>query len=251
MLSDAEKNKILSVSKKEIKEARDKRIERVEKAISYKKGSSQKNKLRYLLWESNKYMVVVDKPGKEAAKNYNMCKYKDGSKGNNPNDMYPTIIFDGEEINDGLKSFSEVFEVLFSLRKHDKALELIACLLFRSAFMVDHKKEKDGLWKYNPPQKIVNEISKDVKNLKGIPILTFLHYLDAIGLNEDVKYYTLGYDIRNGTGRRNNMMTCVSLIAVILERYSIAKFAGYFARPPVGISAISQKKAVELFPYLL
>jgi hypothetical protein len=116
--------------------------------------------------------------------------------------------------------------------------------------MVDHSKDSNGDWRYIPPQSIINLITSETSTIKGIPILAFLHYLDAIGLNEDVKYNTLGYDTTKGYGRRNNMLTCVNLIAVILERYSISKFAGSFAKPPVGVSPISFKKALEIFPYL-
>ncbi|MCA9327294.1 hypothetical protein KDA14_02075, partial [Candidatus Saccharibacteria bacterium] len=84
----------------------------------------------------------------------------------------------------------------------------------------------------------------------GVPPLVFLHYLNALALNEDVKYHTLGYDIVTGTGRRNNMLTCVNLIGVFLGGVSIVEFAGQFSRPPAGISAISQKKMREILPLL-
>jgi hypothetical protein len=240
----------LSTTNEERKSHKEKRLERIKEAIKYESGQDQATKKFHTLWSRDGYEVAVGKPGKEAAENYNNCRYKDGHSGNNPNDMYPAVFLNGSEIVGIMKTFEEVFEGLFSLKKHDRALELIACLLFRSAFMIDHSMDDKGYWRYRPSIEIIDLIKSEVSTIKGLPVWVFLHYLDAIGLNEDVKYHTLGYEIGLGYGRRNNILTCVNLIAVLLERFPITKFAGTFARPPAGVSPISTKKALEIFPYL-
>ena len=116
--------------------------------------------------------------------------------------------------------------------------------------MADYKEIETGKWRYSPPSSIIEELRNNIDKIYGVPPLVFLHYLNALALNEDVKYFTLGYDITKDTGRRNNLLTCVNLIGVFLDRVSIVDFAGSFSRQPAGISAISQRKMREIFPLL-
>lgn len=230
--------------------AGNKRMARVSEAISWDGGTE--NNLRYhTIFSEGKYSIRLGKPGKEAAPSYNRCKYRDGHSGNNPNDMRPSIFINEERQNEQLASFTDIFNELQALGRSDEgALELIACLLFRSAYMIDHREISPGIWRYEIPKEVLNVIKKTLPTANGMPMKVFLHFLDALAWNEDVKYYTLGYDIRLGTGRRNNLMTCVNLIGVLLNKVSIADFAGKFGRPPAGISDIAKKEALEIFPLL-
>jgi hypothetical protein len=59
----------------------------------------------------------------------------------------------------------------------------------------------------------------------GEPIEVFLHYLELIALNEDVKYHTLGHDVfGTGVGRYNNLMTYVIIIDILIYRIFILIF---------------------------
>ena len=228
-----------------------KRMERVLESISWSFGNED-SLLYQSIWRDNSgYEVKLGKPGKEAAIGYNRCRYKDGHYGNNPNDMKPVVFFNNNVLANQVASFADIFDELYKLKESSRlAAELMACLLFRSAFMIDHEEVEEGIWRYNPPLEVVKKISECISNINGMPVLAFLNFLDALAWNEDTKYYTLGYNIKDGTGRRNNLLTCVNVIGVLLDKVKLSKFAGNFGRPPAGISAISQKEALSIFPFL-
>ena len=227
-----------------------KRSESVVEAISWPKGLNPDSRENTVVYADNNYQVILTKPGKEAADDYNRCRYKDGRIGNNPNDMRPEILLNGSKFGANA-TFKDVFYELQVLHsKSQKGLELIGYLLGRSAYMADHVEISPGIWRYSPPNSVIEELRNNIDMIYGVPPLVFLHYLNALALNEDVKYFTLGYDITKDTGRRNNLLTCVNLIGVFLDKVSIVDFAGSFSRPPSGISAISQRKMREIFPLL-
>lgn len=242
----------LAVSKEDIstKVAGVRRLARVAEAISWNPGT-QAEPIYHTIWQSGEYTIALAKPGKEAAPGYNLCKYQDGHKGNNPNDTRPTIFQNGVRIDTHVASFYDIFDELQNLGRADEsALELIGCLLFRSAYMVDHGEVTSGIWRYRIPANVLTEITTKLPIADGLPMEVFLHFLDALAWNEDTKYHTLGFDVRLGYGRRNNLLTCVNLIGVLLRKVSLSKFAGNFSRMPAGISAISNKEALEVFPHL-
>ncbi len=229
------------------------RIERAKEAISWSSGLALENQHFHEIWKDNNgfYSVKMAKPGKEFFET--AIRYKDGHRDNNPNDMRPTL-FVGAVQQSNYATFQEVFhELQITWRKSEFAAELLACLLFRSAFMVDHTKNKfgeEGYWRYVPNQDVVSILESELNSMHGISCLAFLHYLDAIGLNEDVKYLTLGYPIQQGYGRRNNLLTYVNILSMFLERETFGAVAGAFSRPPAGVAPISQSKAIQFFPWL-
>lgn len=226
------------------------RLSIINEAITWPKGPDQEHKVPTTLFSSGLYVVRLSKPGKEAAPEYDNARYKDGIKGNNPNDMRPEIVINGKLLEKNA-TFVDVFEELQKIHlTSPEGIRLVACLLGRSAYMADHVEMSPGKWRYSPPTELLDRLKILIPEAFGVPIEVFLHYLDALALNEDVKYHTLGYDVTTGTGRRNNLLTCVNVIAVLLGKVGIASFAGSFARPPVGISAISLKKMREIFPEL-
>lgn len=103
---------------------------------------------------------------------------------------------------------------------------------------------------YNPPMDAIKEIESIMDNYNGISIEAFIHYLDAIGYNEEVKYYGLGYNFKGGIGRKNNMLTYANIIAVLMGKASFYKLCGSFSRPPIGVSPITIQNAMEAFPEL-
>jgi len=227
-----------------------KKIAAVNEAISWPKGPDIDHKIPTIVFEKDVYTVQLNKPGKEAAPDYIASRYKNGDFGSNPNDMRPEILQNGEMVK-GLASFTEIFEELQRLHLvSTEGIRLLACLLARSAYMLDHVEKSPGVWRYEPPADVMEKISLLIPSAEGVPVEVFLHYLDALALNEDVKYLTVGYDIKTGTGRRNNLLTCVHVIAVMLGLASIARFAGTFASIPRGISPIAYKTMLEIFPEL-
>jgi hypothetical protein len=245
-------NDALMLSENDVKSkiAAAKRLETIAEAIGWPAGKSQDARLSTSIFDNGVYVVRLSKPGKEAEPDYQRCRYKNGNYGNNPNDMRPEIVFEGKLIEKNA-SFTDIFEEIQKIHLVDPdGVKLLACLLGRSAYLADHKQISPGVWRYQPPFVVVDRLKRLIPKAYDVPIEVFLYYLDALALNEDVKYHTLGYEIAQGTGRKNNLLTCVNLIAMLLGEVSIAKFAGNFTRPPVGINAISLVKMREIFPEL-
>jgi len=219
----------------------------VKESISWPCGPSMDDQYHYIIWKDDEYIIALGKPGKEVY--IDTLRHKNGSLTNNANDMKPTISVNGNELRtDG--SFTAIFEAFQELgRSNETALELLACLLYRNAFLQDHKLQNDQ-YVYSPPALVVEQIESYIGTIFGISPMAFLHYLEAIALNEDTKYHTLGHDISKGTGRTNNLLTCVNIIGVFLNRVPLIKFAGALTRPPTGIATISNKAAREAFPLL-
>lgn len=232
---------VLRLDTTEIKAGKLLREKSIDYAVSLHGGPSVKEKDHHTLWKGAGYEVGVGKPGKEAER-----------KIPNINDMWPYIkkhnIFDEKSA-----SFTAIFtELEHMANKSPHSLELLGCLLARSAFMLDHEIVEDVVV-YKPPKSIVEEISKEINQMFGVPLIVFLQYLETIALNEDVKYQrrlnSNGKSYSKSAGRPNNLLTCAHLIAVLLGRASIVKFASGFAQQR-GVSAISAKQLIGCFPML-
>lgn len=224
----------------EVKDKKD-RLIRKGKELS---GQTDKGQYDYhIAWQSGdgRYKVGVGKYGKEYY--LQTISWKDGHKGNNPNDMRPTIWIDGKEAAfDG--SFDHVFNFFQYVCHIDtRALEILGCLMFRNAFLLDHDEELN----YHPSQEAVDYLKKTVPEYEGISVEAYLHYMEMIAWNEDIKYHSLGYDVHKGIGRKNNMLTYAHIIAILLGKGSLSKLCSQFSRPPVGVSPIAQSLAREVF----
>ena len=247
----------ISSSKKEMRTAR------VLKGISLPKGPNPDKKIKTTILESRNIEISFMKPGKEAALDWTRCPYKNGSRGNNPNDMLPIIEIDGVQpvlnLGDGESqniSFEDVFEIIDRLKRgNEEVLDVLGTLFCRMSLLADHEYEPafGGDVVYKIPEKslqFLEENTNPEEELAGLPPYALLHLLDALAWQEDVKYHTLGHNIHSGTGARNNLLTYAHAIAVFLNRRSFSKFAGSFARPPAGISALPYTQMVDFFPLL-
>lgn len=227
-------------------EAKRKRQKLIEIAQSLPGKTTNGEFLYHEIWKSDdsRFIVGVGKFGKEYYSN--SIKWKDGHKGNNPNDMKPTIWVEGKEMSfDG--SFDHVFNFFQEVsHKDSRALEILGALMYRNAHVQDHNDEL----KYQPPREAIEYLNQAFPLYDGISIEAYLHYLEMIAWNEDVKYSTLGYDPNKGPGRLNNMLTYAHIIAVLLGKASFAKLCSSFSRPPVGVSPITYKDAQVAFPEL-
>ena len=220
-----------------------------EEAILWERGTIPGKKY-YPIYTFLDFEVILGKPGKESAQDYNRCTYRDRRRVNNPNDMTPMLL-KNKKLLENKFGFDNIFEMIHSI-KDERALEILGALLFRMAYMLEYKFDEEGHVRLEISKDALKILENKCSNVKGVPIRVFLEMLEIISLNEDVKYHTLGYNnnFKNGAGKRNNLLTYCRLIAVLLERESFFAFVGSFARPPVGISSISNSKSFEVFPDL-
>lgn len=232
--------------------ARLRRAEMLMEAISFPKGKNQEKRKITEIYKSGDFVVAVGKPGKEASPDFKRKHYITGKTTNNPNDMNPLIMKRGVKIGNDL-TFEAMFEQIEHLMRADIfGLEILGMLIFRMAFMLDHKQNQNGKWRYEPPKECLNILKKRLPEVGGVPVDVFLYFLDILALNEDVKMHTLGHEnAKHDYGRINTLLTFAHLIAVLLNRRSLAKFAGAFARPPSGMAPLPKIKGLfETYPLL-
>lgn len=232
--------------------AKPRRIDFLREALSWPKGKSQEKRKTTELYKSGDFVVAVGKPGKEAAPAFKRRHYITGAITNNPNDMNPFVMKNNKKVGNDL-TFAELFEQIEHLIRADViGLELLGMLIFRMAFMLDHEKNPKGRWRYVPPEKSGAILKKRLPEVGNIPVNVFLYFLDVLALNEDVKMHTLGHEnAQHDYGRVNTLLTFAHLVAVLLNRRSLAKFAGAFARPPSGMAPLPKIKGLfETYPLL-
>lgn len=185
--------------------------------------------------------VGVAKPGKEAEESRDVV---------NPHDMTPLVLNDSADT--GYRpTFADIFRSLQSLGAEEQtrsALEVIAALMARNAYMLDHKISPAGSWRYSPPELAVNYLESVVDDVDGVPPRTFLFLTEALALNEDVKYYSLKGEL-TPSGRPNNLLTCTHIAAVFLDMAGLVDFAYGLTRGR-GVAPLSQQKIRTIFPLL-
>lgn len=232
--------------------AKPRRVEMLMEAISWPRGKSQEERKITKIYKSGAFTVVVGKPGKEAAPGFKRKHYITGEQTNNPNDMNPAIMRNGVKVGKDL-TFEALFEQIEHLMRADIfGLEVLGMLIFRMAFMLDHYKNSASYWRYRPPKASLVVLKKRLPKIGDVPADVFLYFLDVLALNEDVKMHTLGHEnAAHDYGRVNTLLTFAHLIAVLLNRRSLAKFALAFAHPPFNHSPLPKIKGVfTTFPVL-
>ena len=191
-------------------------------------------------YEFNSYVIKIMKPGKEANQRNKAGEIK------NPFDAPPAIFKEKKLINID-PSFNFIFKKFVDLsHKNKECLDLIGHLLVLNAYMLNHDKDKKGRWRYNPNTDVLDYLDNKLGNFFEIPTLVFLYYLELIALNEDVKY-SRTHNVYLGYGRRNNVLTYVHLISVLLQRSDFTKFISSLSRIPVGVAPIAQKDILNIF----
>ncbi len=228
--------------------AKEKREEFVSEAISWNSGPDQENRVYTEVYSSGDYSIGVGKPGKEASPDYKGFRnYKTGIKGNNPHDMNPHILLNGKKIEKDA-TFEEIFGEIEKMKQDDLfGLEIFGTLLYRMAFMLDHKLNENGNWRYSPSEDIISLLEERIPKISEKPMKTFLYFLDILGLNEDIKVTEGGHGVSQDYGRINTLLSFCHLVAVILERKPLYKFAGQFSRPPSGMAPIPKTERGGIF----
>ncbi len=232
--------------------ARSRRVEMTAEAMAWPKGKSQEKRKITEIYKADNFVVAVGKPGKEAAPDFKRKHYITGVITNNRNDMNPFVMKNGKKVGNDL-TFEAMFEQIEHLMHADLfGLELLGMLIFRMAFMLDHQQDTQGNWRYIPPNQSMLVLNKRLPKVGDVSAEVFLYFLDVLALNEDVKVHTLGHEnAKYDYGRVNTLLTFAHLISVLLNRRSLAKFAGNFARPPSGMAPMPKIKGIfETFPLL-
>jgi hypothetical protein len=243
----------LTITKKIIREhAVTVKGEQIEYYTSLPTGSAITEQRFTEMYQYGNYSIGVGKPGKEVFSNN--IKYHSGLKGNNPHDMTPRIFLNGDLVMyDG--SFEAIFKEFVRIHHSVEALEILGSLFYRNAYLLDHQKI-DGRWLYNPPNEAIEILHMHCTDFLGLPVEVFLYYLELIASNEDTKYSTLGYNLSDGIGRKNNLLTYAHVIHIIIQKHKktegeflldFMSFAGRLTSPPAGLNPISDKKALETF----
>jgi hypothetical protein len=186
------------------------------------------------------------KPGKEATRSGNKRK---------PNDMLPVVRKKGER-RIRKATFKNLAVALHKKRPALKAAQLLGALLCRSAVMADHTKDRRGKWKYKPDPEVIKAISSDIPTIYAVPVEAFLHYVDALGWNEDVKYGSTKKGDKpkslkklSSRGRPNTLRTLAHIVAADIDAVKVTDVIGGLISGR-GVAPLSQARARMAFPAL-
>lgn len=226
----------------------DKRVELIKIAEGWSGLDERGSYIFHNVWRSNdnNYVVSLGKYGKEY--------YQPGTTGHgvkNCNDMRPSIIKDGQVLMSVKGGFDDIFRLMERCKEDGKedVLRAFAILFFRNALLLDHS-IVDGKYYYNPDSGLIDYICSEFPSWEDVPMDVYIRFLDAIGYNEDVKYYTKGkLEKTKGIGRENNMRTYAYVICCILgyEKWSpcIYNLMKHF-----GVAPITNEMMGRHFPEL-
>lgn len=228
--------------------SKQKRADAIAEARAWPPGPDQEHKTYQPVSPEHRGLTVaLGKPGKEAA--------WEGDK-KNPYDMLPSVL-GADDPEAYLGSFVDIFGEFFELglgqrygRPPEETLELVAAMLFRSAYMLDHHQISPGKWRWRPPETTMEVVESEVEVLGGLPVRTYLHMVEALAWNEDVKYehrFRLKGKRQGAVGRQNNLLTCVNVIGVVVGRVPAAHVLGGMSR---GVCPIGRTDAEQVFPVL-
>ncbi len=187
----------------------DKRMHLINEAIGWD-GTLTKPMTHSVGRSSDDSLLLFEKPGKEAR------------AGTNENDMRPVIIVKGKPLEP--PSFSFIWSDLTNIAMADfEAFRAVLILIYRSAYLLDHRKDKNGNWRYDPSPPVmecINELDKLVGSKTEFGSVDgLLRFIDLLGWNEDVKYHSSngkasftegkygGKDPR--IGRTRTFLTCI------------------------------------------
>ena len=214
------------------------RRQAIAEAVSWPSGSSQCPRVTVYQQLGEGSSIRFGKPGKEAGR----------EKNPNKNDMTPQL-WVGRHNTAHRLSFAELYGWLEDLARDERgvaALSLLAVLAIRNTFMLDHRAEGAG-WRYFPEETALSELEVLAPTIGLLPAKRFLHYLDAIALNEDVKYNAEAIEPRRG--RPNNLLTTVRVISVLLGRERLSPLLAPLVRSGRGgVSPIEPREALRRFP---
>lgn len=185
-------------------ELKNKREKRILEALNWKRGSSDSPKKHIIAVLPKGLEVYFLKPGKEVLR-----------KTPNVNDMTPCV---GRGFN---YSFDDIWRELSKISVYDfEIFKAVLTLVYRNAYLLDHVEVAKNRIRYNPNVQImscIEDMEQSLGDIMDYGLFGFLHFLDILGWNEDVKYH-----VENGiptfkgkheykTGRLNTLLTCITI----------------------------------------
>ena len=221
----------------------------IEEAKSFPSGPSTAQQVPNLLTEfpasfglDAPLSIRMKKPGKE---------FDRPGEDKNLLDMTPSV-FRGEADLRVRPTFRKLYVPMEQMARQDPGgAEAVGALFVRAAYMIDHKEIAPGSWRYRPPEVALQFVESRTPELLGLPFRVALHLLDAIALNEDVKYVGTGrYELEDGVGRPNNLLTSAHAVAALMNRVSVAGFVGDLLQIPRMIAPIKAADVDSAFPVL-
>lgn len=234
-----------------------KRIDLINIALQWEGATPNNTFIMHNVWEypqDSTYKVCFGKYGKEyyeVSSDYKNMDDEDipKSERKNCNDMKPTI-FRNRQIVDSFRArFDDIFKLLEDCghRGLTEVVKAFSILFFRNALLIDHTND-NGNYCYNPPQELINFICTSMPEYEGVPMEVYIHALDAIGYNEDVKYFTKQLlQKKTGIGRENNMRTYSYAAACVLGDENWAGFV-YKLMRGYGVAPITNEMFATCFP---
>ena len=190
------------------------RAKRIEEAIAFEGGTIEKQKKHLISSLPDGKESYFFKPGKETLR-----------KVPNVYDMAPNVGAKGISETENW-TFEKVWEYLIKISIINQiTFKKVLVLLYRNCFLLDHQEIKKGKFRYLPSTEISEYIDKiefglkdgfmDKFRTKEIGLLEYLHFIDLLGWNEDVKYHIvkgkpdfIKYDKK--VGRVNTILSVIS-----------------------------------------
>lgn len=211
----AEKEIIITRTFKSNKNFIEKRSGLIKEAIAFGGGTIEKQKKHLISSLPNGKESYFFKPGKETLR-----------KVPNMHDMSPNVGKNGVSETENW-AFEKIWEYLIKISLvHPATFKKVLVLLYRLCYLIDHKENAKGNLRYQPSKEILDYISnlekfvltegfKDKFKSKEIGLLEFIHFIDLLGWNEDVKYHITNnepdFKTRNAkVGRVNTVLTVIS-----------------------------------------
>ena len=195
------------------------RARRIEEALAFKGGTAEKPVRHVISVLPDGKEAYFLKPGKEAQRQ-------------NPNihDMFPNVGRRGKTAETHGYTFDDMWAYLVEISIINQILfKKVLVLLYRLCYFIDHREDKNGNLRYAPSADWAKHIGKidfavqcgfkDKFKKDRIGLAEYLHFIDLLGWNEDVKYHVSGGgadfgkpDARDAkAGRPNTVLSVISV----------------------------------------
>ncbi|MFH1050126.1 MAG: hypothetical protein V1779_04240 [bacterium] len=197
------------------------RKNRIDEAISFKSGTIKKQRKVIICKLPNDKEVFFLKPGKETTR-----------KKPNIHDMWPGVGINSLNEFAGY-SFDTIWEHLIKIGIINQiTLKKVLILLYRICYMLDHTYIGKNRVRYNPNKDIIDYIKlidysikegyNDKFKTQSVGLMEYLHFVDLLGWNEDVKYHVTDNKPdfetkKKETGRVNTILSVISVPIMINE----------------------------------
>jgi len=192
-----------------------KRTARINEAINFSEGTFENPTKNIISLLPNGKETYFLKPGKETRRLV-------------PNiyDMSPNVGVNGNSETEGWE-FQKIWEYLIKISIINQiTFKKVLVILYRNCFLLDNTDIGSGIIRYLPSEELLKYINnlndyalvdgfKDKFNTNEIGLLEYLHFIDLLAWNEDVKYHVYegkpDFVQRNkNVGRVNTVLSVIS-----------------------------------------